>query len=563
MEITQILHIGDTEEYDLLGSLLGQVHHCDYKLTSCKPSDDVLFEILSYQYNVILLDYHWGGGDVAKDLLTGALAQGCKIPIIVMTDEMEADVDREAIALGASDYLIKGRIDSQLVERTIRYAIERKNAERRLAKLAHYDPLTNIPNRILFRDRLEHALQLAKRGELSFTLMYMDLNGFKQINDKFGHDIGDKLLQSCAKRLSECMRRSDSVARIGGDEFTLLLEKTEDTIGIARFAEKIVSVIEEPHVIENREVFVGCSIGIAVYPEAGRDSDMLQHNADMAMYQAKQADRSEYRFFTEAMNVKARRQLLLETDLQSAVEHNEFEIFYQPRVNLINNDIVALNSVVRWYHPSQGWLNAQQFTDTAENIGLVMQLAYWTFEKVCDDFLAFNQKSLPFLPVTISLSHRHLLDGKLLQQIKKHSVLFEKNKQSIELSFDENILSKNKKQVKDFFDGIKKLGFRTALTNVGEGLMSVSLLSQLHIDRIELSPTLTNTYQKEGSHRVISLLIMLASRLGSQVSVADLSTELQCTEMIKLGCTRGYGDIVGKACCIEELMELVSEIAQV
>ncbi|MGH1471983.1 MAG: diguanylate cyclase domain-containing protein [Cellvibrionaceae bacterium] len=560
MGITKILHIGDLEEYDLLGSLLGQIHHCDYQLTGCQPSDDVLVEILSQQYSVILLDYHWGGGDVAKNLLMGARAKGCHVPIIVMTDEMEADVDREAISLGASDYLIKGRIDSQLIERTIRYAIERKNAESRLSQLAHFDPLTNIPNRILFRDRLEHALQLAKREELSFTLMYMDLNGFKQINDKFGHDAGDKLLQSSAKRLNECMRRSDSVARIGGDEFTLLLEKTEDTIGIARFAEKIVSVIEEPHIIEKREVFVGCSIGIAVYPEAGRDSDTLQRNADMAMYQAKQADRSEYRFFTEAMNVKARRQLLLETDLQSAIEHNEFDIFYQPRVNLINSDVVALKSIVRWYHPSQGWLNVQQFLDTAENIGLVMELAYWTFQKVSDDFRTFNKKHLSAIPVSIALSHRHLLDGKLLEQIKKYSVLFEKNRRLIELTFDESILSANKQQVSHFFESLKELGFRTALTNLGEGLMSVTLLSQLKIDRIELSSTLTDGYQKEDNHRVISLLTMLASRLNSQVSVAELSSDSQCSAMIKLGCTQGYGDAVGEACGIEDLTQLVSEI---
>lgn len=559
MEMIKILHIGDTEEYDLLGSLLSQIHHTDYQLIGCQSFDDVLLEALSKEYSVIVLDYHWGGADAAKNLLMSALAQGCSIPIIVMTDEMEADVDREAINLGASDYLIKGRIDSQLIERTIRYAIERKNAERRLAQLAHYDPLTNIPNRILFRDRLEHALQLAKRGELSFTLMYMDLNGFKQINDKFGHEAGDKLLQSCANRLSQCMRRSDSVARIGGDEFTLLLEKTEDTIGVARFAEKIINEIEEPHIIDNHEVFVGCSIGIAVYPEAGRDSDTLQRNADMAMYQAKQADCSEYRFFTEAMNVKVRRQLLLETDLHSAVEHNELNIFYQPRANLINNDIVALNSIVRWYHPSRGWLDAQQFTQEVESTGLVMQLSYWTLQRVCEDFQSLYKRNALTIPVSISLSHRHLMDGKLFQEIKKHSVLFEKNKHTIELAFDESILSEKKSHVLNFFSQLKSLGFRTALTNVGEGLMSVTLLSQLAVDRIELSPSLTNHYQKENNHRVISLLTMLASRLGSQVSVTNLFDESQCTAMIKLGCAQGAGDIIGKACRQEELEDFIKE----
>src|SRR5690606_2708000 len=183
------------------------------------------------------LDYYWGDNS-ARDLLNAARVQACQTPIVVMTDEMETEVDREAIRAGASDYLIKGQIDGELLERTLRYAIERKLTELRLARLAHYDPLTDIRNRVVGRDRLAHAVGLAEREKTVFTLMLIDLKGFKQVNDTFGHDAGDAVSRICAEPLSNCMRRSDSVARMGGDEFTLLLQNIENHTDIAHIAQR-------------------------------------------------------------------------------------------------------------------------------------------------------------------------------------------------------------------------------------------------------------------------------------------------------------------------------------
>jgi diguanylate cyclase (GGDEF)-like protein len=270
-------------EYLLIADLLSQIRHVSYELTWINQLDAALNAILSGAYDVVLLDFFWGDRN-ARELLDTLKTQLHKTPVVVMTDVMETEVDRAAIASGASDYLIKGQIDSQLLERTLRYAIERKQAELRLNRLAHYDSLTDIPNRILFLDRLEHAVRLAERDNDSFAIMFIDLNGFKQVNDSFGHDVGDEVIRQCAARLSECMRRSDSVARMGGDEFTLLLENTDNTTDIARIAEKIIEMLSSPFQVNDYELNVGCSIGIALYPQAGCDADSLPASVVVRSY---------------------------------------------------------------------------------------------------------------------------------------------------------------------------------------------------------------------------------------------------------------------------------------
>ena len=276
----------DRGEYTLIGQLLSSLGHDAYELTWCWQTEHAIEAIFSDLHDVVLLDYQ-SDPAAGQAILAKAVQMNCPVPIIVMTAEMDRNIDREAIRSGASDYLLKGRIDSQVLERTLRYAMERKIAEAKLARLAHYDPLTNVPNRILFRDRLSRVLERARRGQQTVALFFIDLDGFKQVNDTLGHEAGDELIRTVAERLSHCMRRSDSVARIGGDEFTVILEDVDTTSDIVNVARKAIDVISRPVMLGGQQVFVGASIGIAVFPEAGEDVDSLLKHADMAMYQAK------------------------------------------------------------------------------------------------------------------------------------------------------------------------------------------------------------------------------------------------------------------------------------
>lgn len=540
----RIFHIGDRSEYALIGQLLGQVHYQEYELTNCTPIDDLLTEILSKKYDVILLDYHWGDERFAKNLLVGARTQGCTIPILVMTDEMEADVDRKVIQEGASDYLVKGRIETQLIERTIRYAIERKAAEIRLAQLAHYDPLTKIPNRLLFRDRLEHALQIATRDEKPLTLMYMDLNGFKKINDSLGHEAGDKLLRSCADRIAECMRRSDSVARIGGDEFTVLLEHSETTTDTARIAEKIIQAIEEPHYIDNQAIFVGCSIGIAVFPRAGRDADTLQRNADMAMYQAKQSSRSEYRFFTEAMNIESRRQLLLHADLQNALEHEEFTLFYQPRINVLEKKVEGINTVIRWYHPTKGWLQSDRFKALSEHTGLIVPLQQWAFAQLCEDLMRFGD-GVPALPcLSLPLSTKHLDNPRVLELLKERNKVLPASKYPLEFLITEAALVEQPAEALAFIKEIRTLGYGIALNEFGAERTSLKLLSSVRFQRIELAHSLVVICETPDAQKTIKLAVLIANQLNVPLTASHVDRKNQMISLQQLGCKIMSGDAI-------------------
>ncbi|GAB1255624.1 two-component system response regulator [Aurantivibrio plasticivorans] len=520
--ITNILHIGHRDEYELIASLLSDVHHRNYHLTDCPYTDAQLDLILSNSFDVIVLDYHWQENGSARDLLIAAIKQGCEVPIIVMTDEMEADVDREAIQLGASDYLIKGRIDSQLLERTIRYAIERKVAESKLAKLAHYDALTGVPNRILFRDRIEHAIQFASRDKYSFTLMYLDLDGFKQVNDNYGHDVGDELIRSCAARIVSSVRKSDSVARMGGDEFTVLLEQSASSADIAHIAEKIISSLEAPHKIHGFDIFIGCSIGIAVYPEAGNDVSSLLRNADKAMYQAKSIPASTYQFFTEAMNVEASQLLMLERELGRALDTHQIELFFKPIKNNLTGLTEGLMLEVDWYHPSKGWLSYREYENVAIN-QVAIGVSSWVMaqlELVVQEAKK-HEATLPALILRVNhqvLNDRHFVDELKVLCNQANGVT------KIELCLKEHELVEQLERSLPQLDSLGRFGCGVVLENLGAQLSSFDLIANAVVHRFIVDLALHD-------HSRVALISDLARASGKQLILAN-QDELKKTSML-------------------------------
>lgn len=540
--IVKILFIDREEgEYLLLADLLSEIHHTDYQLVWHDRLDGALPTIFGDDYDLVLLDYYWGE-DTAQDLLTAAKTQACTTPIVVMTNEMETEVDREAIRAGAADYLIKGQINTQLLERTLRYAIERKRTEQHLNRLAHYDTLTDIPNRILFRDRLEHAIRLADRDQGQFALMFIDLNGFKQVNDNFGHDTGDSMIRICAERLQECMRRSDSVARIGGDEFTLLLENTDSTTDMAHVAEKIIERISARYHIGGYDMNIGCSIGIAVYPDAGRDADSLLKSADLAMYQAKQQDESGYRFFTETMNKEVRLQLRMEADLRNALREGQLYLEYQPRIDLKTGDIVALEALLRWNHPEEGPLNAKAFIRVAEDTGLINDMGYWVLERACQDLRLLQERCGLNLRMAVNLSVRQFRDEQLVHRLAATLKAFEVPGRHLEFELTEAGLMDNLELVSLCMRPLSHLGLTFSLDRFGSGFCSFLQLQRLPIHSVKIDTQfLSALHHNEEDQRLVRAMINLAHDLDKTVVAESVETQAQRDWLLEAGCDQMQG----------------------
>ncbi|WP_439135796.1 putative bifunctional diguanylate cyclase/phosphodiesterase [Pseudomaricurvus sp.] len=558
-----LLVVEDRLEYHLIQRLLSQIHHTDYELTWVDLLDDALHEVLSEEADVILLDYHWRQGD-CMHLLNGARAQGCRVPIIVMTDQMEAEVDRSAISHGASDYLIKGRIDSQLLERTLRYAIERKAAEQRLADLAHYDPLTGIPNRILFREKLEYAVNMARRDQTTFTLMYLDLDGFKQVNDSFGHDAGDNLLKICAERLSRCLRTSDSVARIGGDEFTLLLENIDSATDIAHIAQKVIDTLAKPVHLGAHQLSVGCSIGIAVFPDGGGDVDTLQKHADLAMYEAKVRTGSHYHFFSEALNLEAHRQLLLESELRAALKRDEFVLHYQPRIDLKSGQVMGLEALIRWQHPERGLIYPDQFMDVAEASGLIVPMGYWVMRTAGKALLrlrALLQETeitgvSDQLIMAINLSVRQFNDDKLVERIATLAKEEGFSPSHIELELTETALMENLDRIELCMRALAHLGCSFSLDDFGTGYSSFMHLQRLPISALKVDKGfVADICRRLEDAKLVSSMVTLAHSLNKTIIAEGVETSEQLAMLQQFGCDQ----VQGYHYCRPSSLELITE----
>lgn len=529
-------------EYLLIAEILSHIRHVEYELVWCDQLDVALNKILSQEYDVALLDYYWGDAS-ARDLLNAARVQACQTPIVVMTDEMETEVDREAIRAGAADYLIKGQIDHLLLERALRYAIERKQTEQHLTRLAHYDPLTDVPNRILFRDRLEHAIHLAERDNASFTLMFIDLNGFKQVNDNFGHDAGDAIIRICAERLNACLRRSDSVARMGGDEFTLLLQKIAVNTDVAHIAEKVINAIAQPAEINGHEVVVGCSIGIAIYPQAGRDADTLLKHADMAMYKAKQDEGSNYRFFTEMMNQDVRRQLRLESDLRAALKKHQFVLHYIPRVDVSTGKVIALEALLRWDKPGVGIINASDFISTAEETGIITALGYWVIRQACNDLKLLQEFWDGPLMMAINLSVRQFKDDNLVHEVARIFADNDIQPGDIEFEITETVFADNIELVSLCMRPLSFFGINFLLDSFGAGNSSLLHLQRLPISTVKIDlGFLQELNRSHSDKRLVSAMIALAQNLGKLVVAEGVETKEQKEWLKEMGCDlmQGY-----------------------
>jgi diguanylate cyclase (GGDEF)-like protein/PAS domain S-box-containing protein len=363
---------------------------------------------------------------------------------------------------------------------------ERQAAQQRIEFLAHHDPLTGLPNRLLLRDRMEQAQALAVRSHSRVALMFLDLDRFKTINDSLGHPVGDALLKEVVDRLKSCVRESDTISRQGGDEFVILLNDVRDSDSVSRVADKIHQRMGEPVMLGKHSLITSFSIGIALYPDDGVEFDTLMQKADTAMYHAKEAGRNGHRFFTEQMNLQVVAHLTLETQLRQALENREFVLHYQPQLDLHEGGIIGVEALIRWNCPENGLISPVRFIPVAEDSGMIVPIGAWVIGEACRQARAWQDAGLPPFVVAVNLSAVQFRRPDLVNTVINALVLADLDSQWLELELTESILIQDAEATLDAVRRLKALGVRLSVDDFGTGYSSLTYLKRFAVDKLKI-----------------------------------------------------------------------------
>uniref|UniRef100_UPI00403ECF9D sensor domain-containing protein n=1 Tax=Pseudomonas sp. MAG733B TaxID=3122079 RepID=UPI00403ECF9D len=428
---------------------------------------------------------------------------------------------------------------------------ERKASEQRIHRLAYYDALTHLPNRTLFQDRLHTALQAAERQKSWVVLMFLDLDRFKPINDSLGHAAGDRMLKEMATRLLGCVDDDDTVARMGGDEFTLLLQpRANREIALNRaihVAEQILASLVKPFVLEGREFFVTASIGIALSPQDGNELSQLMKNADTAMYHAKERGKNNFQFYQADMNASALERLELESDLRHALEQNEFVLYYQPQFSGDGKRLTGAEALLRWRHPRRGLVPPGDFIPVLEELGLVVDVGDWVISEACRQLKTWHQAKVRVPKVSVNISARQFSDGQLGTRIA--TILKETGlpPACLELELTESILMREVSEAMQILDGLKNLGLSIAVDDFGTGYSSLNYLKQFPIDVLKIDRTFVDGLPSgEQDAQIARAIIAMAHSLNLAVIAEGVETQEQLDFLREHGCDEVQGYLFGR-----------------
>ena len=468
----------------LLKELLAEEPAAPFRLICVDRLQRGLELLSTEKIDVLLLDLSLPDSH-GLETFAKAYAHAPKVPIIVLTGNDDHALALLAVKAGAQDFLFKGKLDRELLIRSMQYSIERKRYQEQLEHQANYDVLTGLPNRNLLQDRLKRAV-FAQRNARPIAVVFIDLDHFKFINDSLGHTQGDKLLAIIAERLASIVREGDTVARLGGDEFVLVLNDQNKEDVIFRAMQRVLNKVSEPMTIDGQELYITCSAGVSLYPADAPDVETLLKNADVAMYRAKEHGRNNFQFYTPEMNDLANERLALEHSLRRALERNELLLHYQPKVNLETGMIVGAEALLRWQHPEWGLIAPERFIPIAEETGLIVQIGAWVIRTACNQARLWQDAGLPSVVMSVNLSARQFRQEsfvKVVTQILHETGL---KPEQLEMELTESMLMHNANAAISILAGLKSIGVRLSLDDFGTGYSSLSYLSRLPIDTLKI-----------------------------------------------------------------------------
>lgn len=421
-------------------------------------------------------------------------------------------------------------------------ATERQQTNEQLSHMALHDPLTGLPNRQLLTERVNLALSYARRHDQQVALLFLDIDRFKHVNDVFGHALGDEILREVAKRLAACVRPEDTVSRQGGDEFIVALTEIRDDQNAAVVANKLLTVITAPFVLQDIEIILGMSIGIACFPRDGEGAGTLLRNADTAMYVAKELGRNRYQFYAPEMNVRALDRLTLESDLRRAIKRNELYLMYQPQLSLVNGDVLGLEALVRWRHPSRGLIFPGQFIPIAEDCGLIIPIGNWVLESACSQHACWVSQGLTKGALAVNISAHQFRQADFCDRISEVLSRTGLKPGLLELEVTEGVVMQGIDQVLDKLTRLRELGVTLAIDDFGTGYSSLNYLKRFPLHRLKIDQSfIRGLPADQESGAIARAIIQMGHSLGLDVLAEGVETTAEEKHLKALGCDAGQG----------------------
>jgi len=443
---------------------------------------------------------------------------------------------------------------------------ERKAQEARIEHLAYHDALTGLPNRTLLMDRLGQALSQAQRLEQQVAVLFIDLDRFKPVNDSLGHLVGDQLLKEIARRLRATLRENDTIARVGGDEFQVVVCNVGGPTGAARIAEKLMRALADPFTLEGQELHVTASLGVSLFPRDGASGELLLKYADIALYEAKGEGRNAYRFFSPEMNAQAHGRLRLENDLRRAVERRELELHYQPQLDLATGEVCAVEALVRWRHPVRGLVLPNHFIPMAEETGLVLGIGEWVLGEACRqvaqwqrDGMAGGGASPPRVAVNISARQlqRPGLDGAVRRALAQSGLAAE----CLELEITESSVMLDPQHAQSVLQSLRELGVQLSIDDFGTGYSSLAYLKRLPLDRLKIDRSFIGGIPTDSDDAaIVETIIVMTHKLGLRVIAEGVETLEQRLQLVRQGCDEMQGFLLAHPVPAEELPTLLQSL---
>lgn len=552
----QVLVIDDDPSDRFLFSTMLSAQPDEFVVTCASGLKDPLFTKAPEKFDVVLLDLMLGP-TAGLETLRAFVEITTKVPLIVLSGVAGEDVALEAVEAGAQDYLAKDSADFALTSRSIKYAIQRHELKQQLKFQAESDPVTGLANRAGFAEALESAMErtVNEKGR-QFAIAFIDIDDFKMVNDIHGHATGDRLLVQFASRLERCVRKSDVIGRFGGDEFVVILDDVNSNEDVGKFVNRFEGELAQPFVIDGRNYDVSASMGLVIHEPKYQTSDEMLRDADIAMYRAKDDGKSGHRWFRPEMRDNAVAKFGIGTQLKNAIGNNEFEVFYQPMVNLQTGQLIRFEALARWIHPVRGLISPLQFIPLAETSGMIIPIGKWVLETACRQTQEWREQFGVDLGVSINVSpiqlSNHHFCADVFSAVDSTGIPIDR----LDLEVTETSIMKNPTSALAMLRELSSSGIRIGIDDFGTGFASLSQLNEFEYDTLKIDRSFIQAMLSEGD-AFVRAIVSVAESLNLEIVAEGIEHENQADHLKLLNCHTGQGFLFGKPMPVSNVKRLL------